>query len=247
MLGLLHGAPVREALATGVAVAVAAVPEGLPLVATVAQSAAARRLSHRGVLTRSPRVLEALGRVDTVCFDKTGTLTEGRLSVARVAAYDHDLPIDGPLGHRLLRTAARACPGARGRPGAGPRHRPGRGRTRRPRTATGTTPGGRCPSCSSRPAAASRRVWARSPGGRGSPSRGRPRSCSTGAPPPWARAADGPVPLTAERLRSTERLLYSLASDGLRVLAVAESLPDTAEAPARPTRRGRRWPSWRAG
>ncbi|MBL3671815.1 hypothetical protein JL475_39475, partial [Streptomyces sp. M2CJ-2] len=64
LLGLLRGLPVREALASGVAVAVAAVPEGLPLVATVAQSAAARRLSRHGVLTRSARVLEALGRTD---------------------------------------------------------------------------------------------------------------------------------------------------------------------------------------
>ncbi|SED08570.1 HAD-IC family P-type ATPase [Streptomyces melanosporofaciens] len=110
LLGLMRGVPVREALSTGVAIAVAAVPEGLPLVATVAQSAAARRLSHRGVLTRSARVLEALGRVDVVCFDKTGTLTEGRLAVARVAGYDHELPTGGALGMRLLRTAARACP-----------------------------------------------------------------------------------------------------------------------------------------
>lgn len=81
-LGMLRGVPLREALSAGVAVAVAAVPEGLPLVATVAQLAAARRLSRCGVLVRSPRTLEALGRVDVVCFDKTGTLTEGRLEVA---------------------------------------------------------------------------------------------------------------------------------------------------------------------
>ncbi|NEC50157.1 HAD-IC family P-type ATPase, partial [Actinospica acidiphila] len=72
----------------GVAVAVAAVPEGLPLVATVAQMAAARRLSRRGVLVRTPRTLEALGRVDTMCFDKTGTLTENRLRLVRAATAD---------------------------------------------------------------------------------------------------------------------------------------------------------------
>ncbi|TFV62006.1 UNVERIFIED_ORG: cation-translocating P-type ATPase, partial [Bacillus sp. AZ43] len=82
-----------------VAIAVAAVPEGLPLVATVAQQAAARRLSRRGAVVRSARVLEALGRVDTVCFDKTGTLTENRLRVARL------LP-DGIADDELLRLAA---------------------------------------------------------------------------------------------------------------------------------------------
>jgi len=80
-LGVLWRRPLRDAVRAGVAVAVAAVPEGLPLVATVAQQAAARRLSRRGVVVRSARVLEALGRVDTICFDKTGTLTENRLRV----------------------------------------------------------------------------------------------------------------------------------------------------------------------
>ncbi|WP_044884149.1 cation-translocating P-type ATPase [Frankia torreyi] len=78
-LSWLRGTSLRSAVNAGVAVAVAAVPEGLPLVATVAQMASARRLARLGVLVRSSRTVEALGRVDTVCFDKTGTLTEGRL------------------------------------------------------------------------------------------------------------------------------------------------------------------------
>ncbi|MFG1671133.1 HAD-IC family P-type ATPase [Streptomyces sp. Y7] len=87
-LSLLRGTPIRRAVSGGVAVAVAAVPEGLPLVATVAQLAAARRLSRRGVLVRAPRTLEALGRMDTVCFDKTGTLTENRLRLVRLTEAD---------------------------------------------------------------------------------------------------------------------------------------------------------------
>ena len=82
-LAMLRRATLRQAVADGVAIAVAAVPEGLPLVATLSQLAAAQRLSARGVLVRAPRTIEALGRVDTVCFDKTGTLTENRLRVVR--------------------------------------------------------------------------------------------------------------------------------------------------------------------
>src|SRR6185312_14890333 len=101
-LSLLWGRPLKDAVKSGVAVAVAAVPEGLPLVATVAQQAAARRLSRRGAVVRSARVLEALGRVDTVCFDKTGTLTENRLRVVRL------VPL-GPGGDgELLALAATA-------------------------------------------------------------------------------------------------------------------------------------------
>jgi len=113
-LALLRRQPLPRAIASGVSVAVAAVPEGLPLVATVAQLGAARRLSARGVLVRSPRTLEALGRVDTVCFDKTGTLTEGRLRLARMASLDEQWDPGDPQGRRVLRAAARACPQPQG-------------------------------------------------------------------------------------------------------------------------------------
>ncbi|GAA3194215.1 hypothetical protein GCM10020255_095250 [Rhodococcus baikonurensis] len=86
--GLIRGTGLRRAVTGGVAVAVAAVPEGLPLVATLAQQAAARRLTAAGVLVRAPRSIEALGRVDVVCFDKTGTLSENKLRVAAVERVD---------------------------------------------------------------------------------------------------------------------------------------------------------------
>ena len=85
-LALLRLSGLRQAVASGVAVTVAAVPEGLALVATLAQQASARRLTKLGALVRSPRSVEALGRVDVVCFDKTGTLSENRLRVTRVFA-----------------------------------------------------------------------------------------------------------------------------------------------------------------
>ena len=111
LLSLLRGRPVREAISGGVAVAVAAVPEGLPLVATVAQMAAARRLSRHGVLVRSPRALEALGRMDTICFDKTGTLTENRLHVVRtVDSAGENRAVDTSSAVPVVRAAARACP-----------------------------------------------------------------------------------------------------------------------------------------
>ncbi|WP_156686065.1 cation-translocating P-type ATPase [Mycobacterium sp. Marseille-P9652] len=94
-LALARRAPLRQAVSDGVAIAVAAVPEGLPLVATLAQLAAAQRLSQRGALVRTPRAVEALGRVETVCFDKTGTLTENRLRVVRSVPYG--TPPEGPF------------------------------------------------------------------------------------------------------------------------------------------------------
>ncbi|WP_345055753.1 cation-translocating P-type ATPase, partial [Streptomyces rameus] len=119
-LALLRGTPIHEAVSGGVAVAVAAVPEGLPLVATVAQLAAARRLSRGGVLVRTPRTLEALGRMDTICFDKTGTLTENRLRLVRTADAEGTVHgVDDTGSAETIRAAARACPrmsGASDRP-----------------------------------------------------------------------------------------------------------------------------------
>lgn len=86
VLGLLRGVGIRSAVVSGVSVVVAAVPEGLPLVATLAQTASARRLTASNAVVRTPSSIEALGRVDVVCFDKTGTLSENRLRVKVVEA-----------------------------------------------------------------------------------------------------------------------------------------------------------------
>jgi cation-transporting ATPase I len=91
---LLRGRPLSAALAPAVSLAVAAVPEGLPFVATVAELAAARRLSTRNTLVRNPSTIEALGRVDVLCFDKTGTLTEGRITLRNVSDGRVERPIE---------------------------------------------------------------------------------------------------------------------------------------------------------
>ena len=109
-LGLLRGAALRDAVASGIAIAVAAVPEGMPLVATLAQAASARRLTKFGALVRVPRSVEALGRIDVVCFDKTGTLSENRLRVAQVH------PARGYSPDDVLRCAAHAAPASNGDP-----------------------------------------------------------------------------------------------------------------------------------
>ncbi|MBN1652989.1 MAG: cation-translocating P-type ATPase [Deltaproteobacteria bacterium] len=83
--GLLRGRKLEELVDTGVSLAVAAVPEGLPILATAAQLSAARRLSRHGAMVRNPRCVEALGRLDIICLDKTGTVTEGRLELQAIS------------------------------------------------------------------------------------------------------------------------------------------------------------------
>ena len=88
LAGLAWGRPLLPQLALGVSVAVAAIPEGLPLLAGVAEASVARRLVRRDALVRRLAAVEALGRVDVACTDKTGTLTAGRLTLTRVASFE---------------------------------------------------------------------------------------------------------------------------------------------------------------
>jgi cation-transporting ATPase I len=113
--GLLRGRRLTDSLGTGVSLAVAAVPEGLPVVATIAQLGAARRLSRANALVRNPSTIEALGRVDVLCFDKTGTLTEGRIGLHRVTVDGDDQPLDAldPAARRVLGAGLRATPDQR--------------------------------------------------------------------------------------------------------------------------------------
>jgi cation-transporting P-type ATPase I len=109
--GLARGR-LAETVSSSVALAVAAIPEGLPFVATVAQLSASKRLSRHNILVRDPRVMEALGRVDVVCFDKTGTLTEGRIRLQAVSDGRERQPPGSltPSLRLILAAALRASP-----------------------------------------------------------------------------------------------------------------------------------------
>ncbi|UQA97371.1 cation-translocating P-type ATPase [Streptomyces halobius] len=100
--------PLGAALSSAISLCVAAVPEGLPFVATVAELGAARRLSTRNTLVRRASTIEALGRTDVLCFDKTGTLTEGKISLQQVSDGRARRPIDA-LTPRLRRVVAAAA------------------------------------------------------------------------------------------------------------------------------------------
>jgi Ca2+-transporting ATPase len=81
-VGLLRGRPALPLLRTAVSLGVAAIPEGLPTVATSLLAAGIRTLQKRNVYARRLDAIENLGAVDVVGFDKTGTLTQNRMSVA---------------------------------------------------------------------------------------------------------------------------------------------------------------------
>jgi cation-transporting ATPase I len=219
-LALLHRGSLRQAVADGVAIAVAAVPEGLPLVATLAQLAAAQRLSRCGVLVRTPRAVEALGRVKTVCFDKTGTLTENHLRV--VCGVPHTTDPHGPFfdaadprAAAVLQAAARAC--TQPRTGQGHAHATDEAIL----TAASSLPnsnGAQWTLLAEVPFESSRGYAAAI--GTVSNDGNAPMLMLKGAPEqvlPRCRFAD-----TDDARNHAESLVYSLAERGLRVLAVAQ-------------------------
>lgn len=116
--GLGRRRPLHQVVTSAVGLGVASVPEGLPLLATLAQLAAAERLSGEGALVRNPRALEALGRMDVLCADKTGTLTEGRIQLRVVSdgASERALSALEDSHRHVLELALQASPLPNGDP-----------------------------------------------------------------------------------------------------------------------------------
>ena len=95
VLGLARGANLLDWFMTSVSLAIAAVPEGLPAVVTIALALGVMRMSRRRALVRRLPAVETLGSTSVICTDKTGTLTVGEMTVRALYVAGQNFDVTG--------------------------------------------------------------------------------------------------------------------------------------------------------
>jgi Ca2+-transporting ATPase len=111
--GILRGEPIMAMLMTGITIAIAAIPEGLPATVTIALALAVRRMLLKNALVHKLHSVETLGCAEVICTDKTGTVTENKMTVRRILCGGDEYAVTGTgfkTGGSVLKNGTRVNP-----------------------------------------------------------------------------------------------------------------------------------------